>query len=476
MTDVREALDALVPESHEVADWEDVLRRAGVQRARPADSRPARRGFVVTLVVAAAILVPALVAAVLTRTNVIFSSSKPAPNVVKKQFLDLGFGAPARFAIEPLAAKAREVGTFRFGGHEHKLWVAPTLRGGYCWMVERAELGCLATKAERRPISASYMTTESGEAVTRIDGSVGDAARVEVRYADGSKADVPFVYVSSPIASGFFVFEVPPAHQTKATRVTEIVALDRSGRELGRQMFRYFRPQHPRLRPPHGARFVPPTLRTTPKLPPSEPAQHGAADGYSVVAGANGIVVFQAHTLSPFVEGLLGQSAGYGCFKLVREFGIFDKKGAYFSGRFARSAVIRSFGPLPRPWDGCEIQGGYGHLWPDRNDSHSAVEIPLTEKGRRFFADRAAARDLSLFFRSRAMHRIRKETGTRLVDDLSRYPIVRSTSPPVGKIGYTVAAGGATFVERSPTGRRFFVEVRRGKIRRSNVRPYALVF
>ena len=59
--------------------------------------------------------------------------------------------------------------------------------------------------------------------------------------------------------------------------------------------------------------------------------------------------------------------------------------GRPFARRCGRSAVIRSFGPLPRPWDGCEIQGGYGHLWPDRNDSHSAVEIPLTKKGRRFF-------------------------------------------------------------------------------------------
>jgi hypothetical protein len=476
MTDIREALDALVPESDEVADWEDVLRRAGVQRVRPANPKRARRGFAVTLVVAAAILVPVLVAAVLTRTNVIFSNSNPAPNIVKKQFLDLGLRAPPRFALEPLAAQAREVGTFRFGGHSHALWVAPTRRGGYCWMLEGAEAGCLATKAERRPIGASFVMTDSGDAVARIDGVVGDAARIEIRYADGSTADVPFVYVSRPIAAGFSVFEVPRAHQTKATRATEIVALDRNGRELGHQAFEYAPPRHAHLRPPHGARYVPPTLRPTPKIPPSEPAQRGAADGYSVVAGANGVVVFQAHEPSAFVERLLGQSAGYGCFKLVREFGIFDTKGVYFGGRFARSAVIRMFGSLPHPWDGCEIQGGYGHVWPDRNKSHSAVEIPFTEKGRRFFADRAAARDLSLFVRSRAMHRIRKETGRLLVDDLSRYPIVRGASPPVGTIGYALTAEGVTFVERSPTGKRFFVQVRNGRIHRSNVKPYAFVF
>ena len=64
--------------------------------------------------------------------------------------------------------------------------------------------------------------------------------------------------------------------------------------------------------------------------------------------------------------------------------------------------------------------------------------------------------------------------------DLARYGIARLSSPaatpPAGRIGYAETPGGVTFVKRSPTGRRFFVEVRRGRIVRANVKPYALVF
>ncbi|MDX6411132.1 MAG: hypothetical protein QOE91_648, partial [Gaiellaceae bacterium] len=201
----------------------------------------------------------------------------------------------------------------------------------------------------------------------------------------------------------------------------------------------------------------------------------GTGDGYSVVAGANGIAVFKAYKLTPFTAGLLGQSANWSCFKLVREFGIFSARGTGFPQLFARSGAIRVYG-LPHPWDGCEIGGSYGHLWPDRNGAHAAVEIPLTEKGRRYFADRAAARDLALFVRTHGVKRFRSETGAALARDLGRYPVVRSTSPPFGKIGWAPTASGVTFVERSPTGRRFSVEVRDGKVVRTSLKGYALVF
>jgi hypothetical protein len=482
MTDLHEAIDALVPQRADVGNWEDVLRRAGVERKLP------RRTVIVALLVLAAVAVPVLVAAVLTRTDVLFTHSKPAPNIVKKRFLDLSFGAPPRFAFQTLAAQTREVGTFRFGRHDRKLWVAPTRGGGYCYMFEEGSGGCVRTTSDRRPIGASYMMgdalprTDHGlTAVTRMFGVVGDktTARVEVHYADGTMSDVPFIYVSDPIDAGFFVLEVPASHLTKATRATAIVALDKGRRELGRQTFLYEAPNHPRPRPTTMPPHVPQSLPATPKVPPTEPAQRGVADGYAVVAGANGVVVFRSENTPPSVEKLMGHEAAFGCFKLVREFGIFSAKGMFVSGRFASTTATRIYG-LPHPWDGCEIQGSYGHRWPDRNDSHSAVEIPLTEKGRRYFVDRAAARDLALFVRSRDVQGIRRETGTALERGLGRYPIVRvaspSVPPPVGKIGWVPTENGVTFVERSPTGRRFFVEVRDKKIVRKNVKPYAFVF
>jgi len=199
----------------------------------------------------------------------------------------------------------------------------------------------------------------------------------------------------------------------------------------------------------------------------------------SVTAGANGVVLFDASGIDPHARALIGRGVGLGCFKLTREFGIFDARELLFSGRFASSVAVRIFG-LSHPWDGCEIQGSYGHRWPDRNGSHSAVEIALTDKGRRYFADRAAARDLALFVRSAKMQRIRKLTGAALIRGLAPYPIVRlgspDASPALGKIGYAPTADGVTFVERSGSGRRFVVEVRNRRIVGKKLRPYALVF
>jgi hypothetical protein len=143
---------------------------------------------------------------------------------------------------------------------------------------------------------------------------------------------------------------------------------------------------------------------------------------------------------------------------------------------------LRIFG-LPTPYDGCEIEGSYGHRWPDRFRSHSPVEVAFTARGRRFFADRAAARDLALFVRSRQVQRIRRLGGGALASALSgRYGgrIMRLglVGAPLGagRIGYAVRAGGASFVERSTTGRRFVVTVSHGRIVDENVNSLALAF
>jgi hypothetical protein len=483
VSDVADVFEQLVPANAEFGDWDDVLRRAGVGFAAPPAPKPRRRPRLLLAAALLLLVIPAaIVAAVVTRTDVLFSSSKPAPNIVKKRFLDLGFGAPPRFALAPLASKAREVGTFRFGGHAHKLWVAPTRHGGYCFMVERAFGGCIGKRADRPRFSVGFRSDEPWRptAVTRIDGQINDqkAARVELRYADGSTSDVSFFYVSAPIDAGFFVSDVPREHRTKEARAREVVLLDREGNVLGRQSFDYTPHPKPYLTPGPG-RYVPQTLPATSNVPPKPPLQRGSANGVSVVAGANGVVLFDTTGIDPQTGAAFGRGTSYSCFKLVREFGIFDEKRLGFAGRFQRHVAVRMFG-LPRPFDGCELSGSYGHRWPDRYASHGPVEIALTEKGRTYFADRAAARDLALFVRSGKVQRIRRETGAALERGLGGYPIVRLTSadssPPLGKIGWAPTPAGVTFVERSPTGRRFFVEVQDRKIRRQNLKPFAFVF
>jgi len=483
--DVQQVLDSLVPESEaEFGDWNDVLARAGVGRGEPALAKARSRGVVAALVAVAAIVVPALVAAVLTRTDVIFSDSKPAPNVVKKQFADLGFGSPPRFALGVQAAKAREVGTFTIHGRRRSVWVAPTRHGGFCIQFESGFEGCVARASERRVLGTSYdegspqgtwVSAVGGWIITRAAG-----ARLELAYADGSSDELRYIHVSPPIAAGFFWLDVPKGHSDKRTRAVALYVKDGTGRTLATQRFAYEprRPIHVGPMPTAPA-YVPSTLPARSNVPPSDPIQRGRANGVSVTAGANGVVLFDASGIDPHARALIGRGVGLGCFKLTREFGIFDARELLFSGRFASSVAVRIFG-LSHPWDGCEIQGSYGHRWPDRNGSHSAVEIALTDKGRRYFADRAAARDLALFVRSAKMQRIRKLTGAALIRGLAPYPIVRlgspDASPALGKIGYAPTADGVTFVERSGSGRRFVVEVRNRRIVGKKLRPYALVF
>jgi hypothetical protein len=197
------------------------------------------------------------------------------------------------------------------------------------------------------------------------------------------------------------------------------------------------------------------------------------------LVGANDVATFDTRKLTPHARKLLSRALNYSCFRLVREFGIIGTRGSGITATLAPVVRLR-FDGVGRPVDGCDLTGSYGHLWPDRNGGHAPVEIPLTPVGRRFFADRAAARDLGLFVRSPNVRKIRAESGRQLSIELSRYPIhaLRSATARFspGRIGYFQTANGVTFVEWSPTGHRFFVKVVRGKIKRSNLEPYAWAF
>ena len=125
-------------------------------------------------------------------------------------------------------------------------------------------------------------------------------------------------------------------------------------------------------------------------------------------------MVFDTKHASAAVRHLIGgKGAGYGCFRFEAPYHRDVPAELLFARQTLRGNAIRIFG-LARPYDGCEVEGGYGHTWPDRNHSHSAVEIALTPRGRRYFADRAAARDLALLVRSHAMQKIRRLTGSAL--------------------------------------------------------------
>jgi hypothetical protein len=324
--------------------------------------------------------------------------------------------------------------------------------------------------------------------VTRVAGDVTApaAAKLTAAYADGTSDDIPFVWVSRPIAAGFFTYDIARRHWSKTHRLVSVTLSARDGRVLGRQSFPLAPRPVPRPLPPSAHVSGPRERRlpTTPAAAPTEPAQRGSADGFAVVVGHNGAVHFTQTGSTPILRRLVGRSAGFGCFRLTREFGIFTVRGTGDGGRFAARVGVDLHG-VGTPVDGCEVQASVGHLWPDRLHDHAAVEIPLSAAGRAFFADRAAARDVALFVRTRRVQHLRAEPASLALRDIeARY------GRALARNGIRVDrdGNGLRFSERSSTGKTFFVVVQhvkthrhgalveRAKITRQNVKPYALAF
>jgi hypothetical protein len=497
MTDLLElAVNDLVPTfAEEQPDWADVLARStrsSRRRPMPPWRRHPRRtvalalGLVwIALLATPAFGVQGYVLHLLGRKDVSFTHSPPAPNVVKKQFLDLPIGAPAQWATPVQAAKARTVTTFTVAGHPRKLWVAPTTKGGYCYTFELSFGGCRQTRTDRA-MALLGVTWQGGSPrhgvnqsiVTRVGGDITApaAAKITARYADGTTADIPFVWVSAPIAAGFFSYDIPTAHWNKQQRLLALTLYSKSGRQLGRQAFEYTARPAPLRVPTLPSGIGGPKQRvlpTSPDVAPSAPRQHGAADGFRVLVGHNGSVQFTQIGETPILKELVGKSAGFNCFRLTKEFGIFTVRGLGQDGRFAPKVGFK-LGGVGTPVDGCEVQASIGRTWPDRLGSHAAVEIPLSTAGRAYFADRIAARDLALFVRSRRMHQLRREPAAQ-----AKVDILRAYGKPLTHSSIKIAVVDPTtlqFSEKSGSGKTFAVTIRNGRISKQNLKPYGFVF
>ena len=516
------ALDELVERCDDAfGDWSDVLHRAGISNG--AAAAPVRAGtirrrvrhprLIVVLalfgiVVAVLLATPAfgvrhfILDVIGGRTDVPFKRTKPAPTIVRRQFADLGFGAPPSLAPQAIVGESRTVTTFRGGGKRHTLWVAPTRRGGFCWTVSEAFGGCLdraeLSRGARRYkpprgavhpelLSISYLASSPRSSVpATIEGVVlaPKTVRLTAEFRDGTSVSLPFVFVSPPIDAGFVYWAIPGGQRQRATALEAVTARDAHGKVLARSLIPLVTQRRVRIRPrPATAVTAPPPSPLGFHIPnPAPPLQHGSGDGATVTVGTNGVAVFDTTGVGPNRRPLLAGRLGVGCFKIEHDrLGIWPRELEVPRG-FGPTIKVRLFG-VPHPYDGCEIQGAYGHTWPDRLGSHSAVEIPLTPTGRTYFADRAAARDLALFVRSRELHRIRRLSGDALATAISRRygsKISRLASLDArlspGRIGYATRAGETTFLEYSERGRRFIITVKDGRIVRQNVKPLAFVF
>jgi hypothetical protein len=435
---VEAMLEQLVPVPDGFGDWDDVLQRAGiVKRSAPPRKVVVAAAVGVLLVVLFATPAFGVLLDLIGRTDVPFAG-KAAPTRVQRSFFDMTVGAPRGMGPQAIAAQTRRVGVL--GGRA--LYVAPTRGGGFCWEFERASGGCDTER--RRPLSTTWALMEHRGGPLLVQKVAGEllAARaqtLEVEYADGATTQIPFIWVTKPIDAGFFLYAIPAAHRRGAARAVAVEARDANGKVIARDRMVYARPHLPIGKTPP----VPPSYRPPPPLPaPTAPLQRGSANGVSVIVGANGIAEF--HVSNPSL-----QKADWACLKFMRYHQVDPLELGY-----ARQAVHGSrieLGSLRGPVDGCEVRPGRGHTWPDPRGYHSGAEIAFTARARRYFADRAAARELALYMRWSKNH---------------------PNAPPTG---ITIAHNGADTVYsvRSTTGRRFTVTKRNGRIVRENVTPYA---
>jgi hypothetical protein len=253
------------------------------------------------------------------------------------------------------------------------------------------------------------------------------------------------------------------------------VALDARGKRL---------PRHPEW----GRRQTPPPNLWGPRAQKVSPSQlgavlqHGEARGVKLAVGENGVVVFDARRIDAAVKRVLsGTSAWFACFQLSGQ-NVRHNGSAGVSTALAPEVAFRVAGIKPH-YDGCEAGGGYGHRWHDQYGPHSALEIPLTQRGIRYFEDRATARDLAAFVRSKKTQAIRRKTGAALVAALRRsygnevHILTSATARPApGQVGVWNRGTRTIFSEVSHLAARFYVEFDDGKLRTQNLRGLAFVF
>jgi len=221
----------------------------------------------------------------------------------------------------------------------------------------------------------------------------------------------------------------------------------------------------------------------------SRPLQQGVSQGVRVNVYSSGAAVFDLSRIASTPRRLLNGPSGltYGCLhaRFVRgrwRTGEYSLDGHAFSRR-----LVFRWNHLAAPYDGCELGGLYGHRWDDAFGTRNAVEIWLTASGRHFFNDRAAARDLAYFVRSRRVQQTIRLSATPQVGlewFVKRYPgrVVTVAKPsavvPKDVIGVWIGAKTITFTATSSTHRRFYVVARRRtyKLPSKNLDDLAFVF
>jgi hypothetical protein len=466
------------------ADWDDVLRRA----KRPSSS--ARR---LTLLVAAAVLVVLAVGSALAlsgRLGGLFHGTPVNDLTPSERFLLSEFDMKGR--VELIAKR-----------NASAFYVIRRSDGRLCYSIGNVRKNVTPFQRESRSrfggascidgrvfpsrampvLNFSYYSYRTGDLESRLVGLQGFAADAVDRVGVIGR-DKRIVF-SVPVVDNVYT-----AGRKGISGARGIVALDKDGKVLWVQcqaMERSPAPQFPSGGCGKYKNSPPPNVTPTPR--PAKPVgppgpvvvQRGEADGVRIlVRGAQIEANFGG--ISAETRRLLKTRQGrinVGCFKLITIGNSHYSSGSFVTTPFTTVVRVRPWSPdgaRRAPFVGCTATGTYGHSWNDAHGTHDAVEVPLTARGRRFFADRAVARDIAWLARARVFHDIRYMRETLSAQEVarrlgSRVVVLDSSgaTPPVGKLGvWTGEQRRIVLVERSSTGRRLFLDIRRGIIYRTN--------
>jgi hypothetical protein len=298
----------------------------------------------------------------------------------------------------------------------------------------------------------------------QLAGLAVDQAKSMALVAGGGKQ-----IATTPVVNNIYAFPRPYPKQR-----VRVVALDANGNEL-------------KPHPEWGQHQMPPKNLFGPRATRVQPSklghivQQASAQGVTVSVDDKSVVRFEGSSTRNF-RPPAGRHVYFNCLQITGN-NVRKTRSAGITHEWVAPVAFKVLGYIKPPFDGCEIQGTYGHRWHDAYGPHSAVEIPLTERGRRYFEDRAAARDLALFVRSQKTQQIRKLTSKALVAAIRRTygsaVVVLDTEQArarAGTVGVWTSESRTVFSEISSVGVRFFVEIENGKVKRENVRELAFVF
>jgi hypothetical protein len=148
-----------------------------------------------------------------------------------------------RFGVT-VATRGRRVAVLHVGGREHVLLVAPTAEGGFCTSLSGSYggTGCPLTAVVRgdKGVLAPDIAGDAGGPIL-FNGylTFANGVRLEVTYQDGERATIPFVWVTSPIRAGFFIYDLT-GHRRAGHRPELVTLFDAAGRRLAeRQLPQY---------------------------------------------------------------------------------------------------------------------------------------------------------------------------------------------------------------------------------------------